>query len=106
MGMRQTKELDHYLKRIIDLVPDKIQNFIDGNEKSMVYYTGSWAKDIYDNYTEKQSQKIFKTMDKFNDKVMFFQRRNKDIKIGTWSEYGENPPQSIANYDYIVMRKQ
>ena len=29
----------------------------------------------------------------------------KNIEIGTWSEYGENPPESISSYDYIVIRR-
>ena len=37
--------------------------------------------------------------------VQFVQRKKKPIKIGTWSVYGENPPQSISYYDYIVIRK-
>ena len=46
--VRKTKELDHYLKRIILKVPDKIQQFIDNEngEFSMIYYTGDWSKDI------------------------------------------------------------
>ena len=62
--VRKTKELDHYLKRIILKVPDKIQQFIDNadGEFSMTYYTGDWSKDIYDNFTELQAEKIFKSM--------------------------------------------
>ena len=52
--VRKTKELDHYLKRIILKDPDKIQQFIDNadGEFPMTYYTGDWSKDIYDNFTE------------------------------------------------------
>ena len=69
--VRKTKELDHYLKRIILLVPDKIQQFIDNEEGefSMTYYTGDWSKDIYDNFTELQAEKIFKRMAQFQNKI-------------------------------------
>ena len=40
-----------------------------------------------------------------NPDVSFFQKKNKNIEIGTWSEYGENPPESISSYDFIVIRK-
>ena len=104
---KKSKELDHYLKNIISGVPKKLDNFIGGNEKTMTYYTGNWASDVADNFTEKQSEKIFKIMSKYmnNDNLQFFQRKNKNIDIGTWSEYGENEPESITSYDYIVIRR-
>ena len=45
-------------------------------------------------------------MSSFSDRVLFFQKRNKNIDIGTWSEYGENLPESISNYDYICVRSK
>jgi hypothetical protein len=46
-------------------------------------------------------------MTKYIDRgdLQFFQKKNKNIEIGTWSEYGENEPESISSYDYIVIRK-
>tara|TARA_B100001109_G_C18691654_1_gene393612 strand:+ start:109 stop:438 length:330 start_codon:yes stop_codon:yes gene_type:complete len=104
---RKSKELDHYLKSVISGVPKKIDNFLESKEKSITYYTGNWATDVLNNFTEKQSEKIFKTMSKYMDNgdLQFFQRKNKNIEIGTWSEYGENPPETITSYDYIVIRK-
>ena len=104
---RKSKELDHYLKHIINDVPQKIQHFLEGNDKSMTFYTGNWAEDVANNFTEKQSEKIFKTMARFVDtgELQFFQRKNSNIEIGTWSEYAENAPQSISSYDYIIIRK-
>lgn len=106
---RKVKELDHHLKSIIDNVPKSILNFRDNKlESKMTYYTGNWATDVMNNYTEKQSEKIFKTMGKLMDdpKLAFFQKKNQDIKIGTWSEYGEQKPETITSYEYIVMRKR
>ena len=40
-----------------------------------------------------------------NPNLQFFQRKNKNIEIGTWSEYGEQEPETISSYDYIVIRK-
>ena len=104
---KKSKELDHYLKSVISGVPKKLDNFIEGSDKSITYYTGNWATDVADNFTEKQSEKIFKNMSKYinNNNLQFFQRKNKNIEIGTWSEYGENEPESITSYDYIVIRR-
>jgi len=104
---RKSKELDHYLKSVINSVPKKLDNFIDSTDNKMTYYTGNWSTDVANNFTEKQSEKIFKTMSKYmdNDNLQFFQKKNKNIEIGTWSEYGENPPESITSYDYIVIRR-
>ena len=104
---RKSKELDHYLKSVISSVPKKLEDFIDSNESKMTYYTGNWSTDVCNNFTEKQSEKIFKTMSKYmdNSNLQFFQKKNKNIEIGTWSEYGENPPETITSYDYIVIRR-
>ena len=104
---RKSKELDHYLKSVISSVPKKLDSFIESNEKKMTYYTGNWSTDVCNNFTEKQSEKIFKTMSKYmnNSNLQFFQKKNKNIEIGTWSEYGENPPETITSYDYIVIRR-
>ena len=105
--MRKSKELDHHLKHIIDGVPHKLEAFEKGTASKMTYYTGNWATDVSNNFTEKQSEKIFKTMSKYmnNNDLQFFQKKNKNIEIGTWSEYGENEPESISSYDYIVIRR-
>ena len=89
--VRKTKELDHYLKRIILKVPDRIQKFIDNAEGdfSMTYYTGDWSKDIYDNFTELQAEKIFKRMAQFQSKISFVQKKNQP---------------SIGGYEYKVAR--
>ena len=58
---RKSKELDHYLKTVINSVPKKLDNFIDSTDKKMTYYTGNWSTDVANNFTEKQSEKIFKT---------------------------------------------
>ncbi len=104
---RKSKELDHYLKSVISGVPKKIDHFTNGKDKQMTYYTGNWSTDVCNNFTEKQSEKIFKNMSKYMDRgdLQFFQRRNKDIKIGTWSEYGENEPETITSFEYIIIRK-
>ena len=60
--MRKTKELDHHLKHVINNVPIKLERFEDSKDKKLCYYTGNWATDVAANFTEKQSEKIFKKM--------------------------------------------
>ena len=109
--MRKVKELDPYIKARVGEAMLKLEGLIKPSNRSgtsRLYYTGNWAKDIYDNYTEKQAEKIFKKMSKYmnNKDLMFCQRKNKNIEIGTWSEYGENPPETISSYDYIIIRRR
>jgi len=96
--VRKTKELDHYLKRIINQVPDKIQKFLDdkNGEYEMTYYEGNWAKDVYDNFTEIQAGKIFKTMEQFRDKAKFVQKKIKSFKDAEGVEW--------SGYEYKVAR--
>ena len=88
--MRKTKELDAYLKRIILKVPE-IQRFLDDEdgEFTMIYYSGNWSNDIYDNFTEIQAGKIFKRMAQFQNKLVFVQKRLE---------------QPIGGYEYQVAR--
>ena len=50
---RKSKELDHYLKSVINSVPKKLDGFMNSNDKKMTYYTGNWATDVLNNFTEK-----------------------------------------------------
>tara|TARA_A200000159_G_C7028133_1_gene216789 strand:- start:10 stop:330 length:321 start_codon:yes stop_codon:yes gene_type:complete len=106
--MRKTKELDHHLKHIINNVPIKLEQFETNSEKKMTYYTGNWSTDVANNFTEKQSEKIFKKMKKImdnNPNIVFTQKRMKPIEVGTWSEYGEQEAHSITGFEYIVMKR-
>ena len=74
--MRKVKELDPYIKArvgeaLIQLTELTKQSNNTGT--SRLYYTGNWAKDIYDNYTEKQAEVIFKKVDDLKSKLTFFQ---------------------------------
>ena len=106
--MRKTKELDHHLKHIINNVPINLEKFIDSNESKVTYYTGNWAKDVLDNFTEKQSEKIFKKINKMmsaNPDIMFVQKRMKPIHVGSWSQYGEQEPHDITGFEYIAIKR-
>mgnify|MGYP000579630469 CR=1 FL=1 len=115
--VRKTKELDHYLKNIINKVPDKIENFINNKdgEFSMTYYEGNWAKDVYDNFTEIQAGKIFKRMEKFRDKAKLIQKgpqlkevieigKRIEVAVSTFfKSKGQEDPTRNFGWDYVLV---
>jgi len=101
-----SKQIDRWLKSEIEKVPERIIKFRDNSkENKMTYYTGNWSKDVQDNMTEKQSERLFKKMNKIHDgkNLMFFQKRMKDIKIGA-TDYDE--AETITGFQYIVIKTQ
>jgi hypothetical protein len=73
---KKSKELDRYLKveiskAITQLIELNKPSNLPGTQR--LYYTGNWAKDIYDNYTEKQAEKIFANVEKLKEGLTFFQ---------------------------------
>ena len=85
-----SKEIDGYLKSLIKDVPDKLDRFYTSNEKSMVYYVGNFAEDVMNNFTEKQSEKLFKKIRGYHDNYVFLQRKFKN---------------DLDGYEYIVAKK-
>ena len=85
-----SKEIDHYLKSLIKDVPDKLDRFYNSNEKSMVYYVGNFAEDVLNNFTEKQSEKLFKKIRGYHDNYVFLQRKLTN---------------DLDGYEYIVAKK-
>jgi len=85
-----SKEIDHYLKSLIKDVPDKLDRFYTSNEKSMVYYVGNFAEDVLNNFTEKQSDKLFKKIRGYHDNYVFLQRKLKN---------------DLDGYEYIVAKR-
>lgn len=98
---KKSKQLDHYLRNVIQKVPDSIENFLDGNESSMVYYTGAWATDVLNNFTEKQSEKIFARMKKFQNKCHFTQKK---LAYTTYDEDEKGNTVPIQGYEYTIRR--
>ena len=101
-----SKEIDRYLKAQIENIPTVLKNFRDNKlESKMVYYTGNWSKDVQDNLTVRQAERLFKKMEKIRNEggLAFFQRKLKPINIGE-SEFGK--AETIYGYDYIVMRSK
>lgn len=98
-----SKELDKHLKDVIKKVPETIQNFLDNTQgdSELTYYVGNWQEDVLNNFTNKQSEKIFAEMRLFQDKVHFFQR-----KMNFEYEMIKNRKvEKVGSYEYIVRKK-
>ena len=73
---RKVKELDPYLKARIGEAIIQLTELAKPSNRpgtGKLYYTGNWAKDIYDNYTEKQAEHIFAKVEKLKSELTFFQ---------------------------------
>ena len=76
--MKTGKELDPYLRARIGEARSLLEQLIKPSNPSgtkRVYYIGNFQKDVLDNFTEKQSNKIFAVMDKFKKDVHMFQKK-------------------------------
>ena len=94
-----SKEIDTYLKSKIKNIPNELDDFMTSNEKSMVYYTGNFAIDVANNFTEKQSEKLFKKIRKYHDNFIFVQKKmNHQYEI-------DSQGNTVNGYQYIVAKK-
>ena len=99
-----SKVIDRWLKSEIEAIPERLIKFREaGKENKMTYYTGNWSKDVQDNLTERQSEKLFKKMFKIQETpgLQFFQKKMTPIKVGA-NDYDE--AETITGFQYIVMR--
>ena len=99
-----SKQIDRWLKSEIEAIPERLIKFREtSKENKMTYYTGNWSKDVQDNLTERQSEKLFKKMFKIQDTpgLALFQKKMSPIKVGA-NDYDE--AETITGFQYIVMR--
>jgi hypothetical protein len=98
---KKSKEIDHYVKQHVGEALLQLRELSKPSNRSgvsKVYYTGNWVNDIYNNYTEKQAQKIFDNANQYRDKLDFFQVKLKD----TYEDYNEK---TLQAYDYVARVK-
>ena len=99
-----SKQIDRWLKSEIEAIPERLIKFREtGSKTKMTYYTGNWSKDVQDNLTERQSEKLFKKMKKIQDApgLAFFQKKMDPIKVGA-NDYDE--AEIITGFKYIVVK--
>lgn len=96
---RKVKELDPYLKgrigeALIQLEELKKPSNVIGTSK--VYYTGNWAKDVYDNFTDKQAAVIFSKVAKMKDGLSLTQTK--------LPSFVDEEGQEWTGYDYVARK--
>ena len=99
-----SKQIDRWLKSEIEAIPERLIKFREsGKENKMTYYTGNWSKDVQDNLTERQSEKLFKKMFKIQDTpgLAFVQKKMSPIKVGA-NDYDE--AETITGFQYIAIK--
>ena len=99
-----SKQIDRWLKSEIEAIPERLIKFREtSKENKMTYYTGNWSKDVQDNLTERQSEKLFKKMFKIQDTpgLAFVQKKMAPIKVGA-NDYDD--AETITGFQYIVMK--
>ena len=99
-GMKTGKELDPYLRARIGEARFLLEQLIKPSNPSgtkRVYYIGNFQKDVLDNFTEKQSNKIFAIMDKFKKDVHMFQKKLDSFTDADGVEW--------SGYEYIGVKK-
>ena len=96
---RKVKELDPYIKSRVGEAFLQLEGLIKPSNPSgtsRLYYTGQWAKDIYDNYTLKQAEVIFKKVEKLKPQLTFYQSKLESFKDHEGKEW--------IGYDYYAKK--
>ena len=96
---RKVKELDPYLKGRIGEALIQLQELHKPSNlpgTSRVYYTGNWAKDVYDNYTDKQAATIFAKVAKMKKGLSLHQVKLPSFKDEEGKEW--------SGYDYVARK--
>ena len=81
--VRKVKELDPYIKSRVGEALLQLDGLIKPSNlpgTGRLYYTGNWAKDIYDNYTEKQAEIIFNKVEELKPHLTFYQSKLESFK--------------------------
>ena len=96
---RKVKELDPYIKARVGEALIQLGELVKPSNlpgTSRIYYTGQWAKDVYDNFTNKQAEVIFKKVEKLKPELTFFQSKLETFK--------DHEGQEWTGYDYYAKK--
>ena len=99
-GVRTGKELDPYLRARIGEARIQLETLIKPSVRSgtgRTYYLGNFRKDVLDNFTEKQANKIFAAMEKTHKHLHLFQKKVPSFKDADGVEW--------SGYEYIAVKK-
>ena len=97
--VRKVKELDPYIKARVGEALIQLGELTKPSNRSgtsRLYYTVNWAKDIFDNYTEKQAETIFGKVEKLKPHLTFYQSKLESFKDEDGKIWG--------GYDYYAKK--
>jgi len=104
---KQKKFKDPYLKPIILESLDKINEvlWLKKSGTKEIYYEGNFQEDVLNNFSQRQSNKIFSKMNEYkkHNCLTFFQRKVKAVKNHELLEMDENKEPTYF-YEYIVSK--
>ena len=98
---RRVKELDPYIKARVGEALIQLGELVKPSNlvgTSKLYYTGQWAKDVYDNFTNKQAAVIFSKVRKLEreSNLTFYQSKLETFKDHEGVEW--------TGYDYYAQK--
>ena len=98
---RRVKELDPYIKARVGEALIQLGELVKPSNlsgTSKLYYTGQWAKDVYDNFTNKQAAVIFSKVRKLEreSNLTFYQSKLETFKDHEGVEW--------TGYDYYAKK--
>ena len=96
---RKVKELDPYIKARVGEALIQLGELVKPSNlpgTSKLYYTGQWAKDVYDNFTNKQAAVIFSKVRKLASTLTFYQSKLETFKDQDGVEW--------TGYDYYAKK--
>tara|TARA_Y200000002_G_C22193126_1_gene460124 strand:- start:27 stop:326 length:300 start_codon:yes stop_codon:yes gene_type:complete len=96
---RKVKELDPYIKARVGEALIQLGELVKPSNlpgTSRIYYTGQWAKDVYDNFTNKQAAVIFSKVRKLEPELTFYQSKLETFKDHEGVEW--------TGYDYYAKK--
>jgi hypothetical protein len=104
--VRTKKFKDPYLKSLILDAVKRVEEFAWFNNKGekTIYYEGNFQEDVLNNFSVSQSEKIFKTMERYlnDNRLLFLQKKVKVIS----KQIELTELQSPKNYyEYIVSKR-
>jgi len=109
MNVLKTKKFkDPYLKPIILNAIKKIEEFVWFKEKGeqSIYYEGNFQEDVLNNFSKKESSRIFKRMKKYlnDDRLVFLQKKIKTKYVKKLND-GMCVDDIQYHYEYIVSKR-
>jgi len=98
---------DPYLKPLILEAVKKVEEFAWFRNRGdrTIYYEGNFQEDVLNNFSVKESEKIFKTMSRYlnDNRLLFLQKKVKSVDLNNDELSELESPKYF--YEYIVSKR-